>query len=391
MKQNFTCSFFLGKVTQLCLFMLLPGFLFSRTLEVGPGKSFSSIMAALETVKTASSAESFEILVAPGLYKEQVVLEGISNIITIRPENEIPNSVVIQYSASSLKDNFTVKLSNTQNITIEGLEIHAAGDEYSTALFLEGKNTNIEISNCILKGRDQGGNAISQSVVFCDDRFAAENLSILDCEIEGGSFGIFGGGVSEDLRDHNLTINGNILTSQQKGGFYLKYLTGAELSNNVINTSTKEDAFVGITLFDVVGDLNLTANLVNFESGTAGIHLVNVEGSALNYGEVKNNSITLGFTPQSNGFLIEGSSDFLFLDFNRVKFRPGLRDPALFAFYKNLSSGESINMVNNIFYNLDSGGYTVVGNAFQKFLEQSGEGSKQFSTQINSLKYEEVR
>lgn len=391
MKQYFTPDIPKGKHLILMMAVFLPLLLSARTLEVGPDKTFQTISQALETAKQASSAEKIEIIIAPGLYKEQLVISGQSAGISIRPASDLPNSVVVQFEAEELSENYTVKIANASNVVIDGLEIQAKGTEYATSLFFEGSNKSIEIKNCLLKGKARADKAIYQSVIFCDDRAASESLRITDCEIEGGSFGIFGGGLNGDTRDGDLKCVGNIFTDQSFGGAYFKYIRNLEFSSNVVNNSQGKEDFAGFTVFDADGSIKISANLINFEVGQAGVHLVNVRGTASAYGELKNNSITLGFTPQSHGFLIEGSSDFLFLDFNRVKFSPGLRDPALFAFYKNLSSGESINMVNNIFYNLDSGGYTVIGNAFQKFLEQSGQADDQFSTQTNSLIYQEVR
>ena len=93
----------------------------------------------------------------------------------------------------------------------------------------------------------------------------------------------------------------------------------------------------------------------------------------------------------AHGFYLEGNSDYILLDFNRVKFNPGLRDISAFAFYKNPSSGESINLVNNIFYNLESGGYTVIGNTFQKYMENANQSSDEYSTKVNGLFYERIQ
>lgn len=367
----------------------------ANDLRVGPNSDYKIISEAISALEQSGMKGHVNLLLEDGQYNEQIeiqYIQGMSEnaILTIKPMNGASGNVEVFFSPTTALKNYTVKAGLGSFISLKGLTISSKGTGYSTPIQITGVGL-FSIDECLIIGKANSSNSTSQSLIFSDDRYMSETIEITNCELEGGSFGFFGGGMADDYRDHHYSFQDNTLTDQSRAGIYIKYLDELDLIGNLISSSTESAEFEGIAVYNIGPDLLAEANIVNFKAGQNGIHIANSGGSESNYSEWRSNSITLGLTPNSNGFYLEGNSDYILLDFNRVKFNPGLRDISAFAFYKNLSSGESINLVNNIFYNLESGGYTVIGNTFQKYMENANQSSDEYSTKVNGLFYERIQ
>jgi parallel beta-helix repeat protein len=368
----------------------------AENITVGEGQQYQKLNQALLAIEQEGITGESKIEVLPGSYTEQVHISEyfnpphVSSLLIFSSAEEM-DAVEFNFGSTSLSKNYTISLVGCSQVTISNIAIRATGNQFGTAVFVSGQTSDITLESCILSGAQTTGESTAHSLVLLDDRFVQHSIELIDCELEGGSFGVFGGGVSGLELNADITLSGNTLTQQSAAGFYLKYAQNLRITNNVINSLNGLESFTGIALYNFEEGIQVDGNLIHFKKGQYGIHLANVLGNLESPGLIKNNSITLGFSPQSSGFYIEGKTDDLVLDFNRVKFSPGLRDVENYAFYKNLSSGERISMVNNIFYNLDSGGYTVIGNALNKQLQDSGQSSDNFSTDQNVIFYQQVR
>ncbi len=74
----------------------------------------------------------------------------------------------------------------------------------------------------------------------------------------------------------------------------------------------------------------------------------------------------MGGKGRACGIMLLGSTDNQVLNFNRVK----VTTTGTQAYYINASSGNNNNMLNNIMYDLKTGGYTIIGNTYKDMFNQ---------------------
>jgi hypothetical protein len=79
------------------------------------------------------------------------------------------------------------------------------------------------------------------------------------------------------------------------------------------------------------------------------------------------------------------------LNFNRIKLTINGTQTATQAYYRNQGTGNNINMMNNIFYDLNTGSYTIVGNTYKDFFNQlPSQSNPSLSVSANGIMVEKV-
>ena len=117
----------------------------------------------------------------------------------------------------------------------------------------------------------------------------------------------------------------------------------------------------------------------------------NCSAQATNLGQINNNSIAVGGAGETYGVYLSGSSDNQVLNFNRVKLTINGQQTATQAYYKNAGTGNNINMMNNIFYDLNTGGYTILGNTYKDYFNQlPSQSNPSLSVSSNGIMIEKV-
>ena len=122
-----------------------------------------------------------------------------------------------------------------------------------------------------------------------------------------------------------------------------------------------------------------------------GLILNNCVAEATNLGQISNNSIAVGGKGETYGIFLSGNTDNQVFNFNRVKLTLNGAQAANQAFYKNASSGNNINMMNNLCYDLSTGGYTIIGNTYKDFFNQlPAQSNPALSVSANGIMIEKV-
>jgi hypothetical protein len=157
-----------------------------------------------------------------------------------------------------------------------------------------------------------------------------------------------------------------------------------EISNNVISSTTSKAGYTAIALNNTANQIIVTKNVINAPEAETGLKLTNCEAEATNLGQITNNSIVSG----TAGISINGTTDNQILNFNRVKL--SINGGAK-TYYANKSTGNNINMMNNIFFDMATGSYTILGNSYKDFFNQlPSQSNPQMSASANALTVEKV-
>lgn len=346
---------------------------------------FSSIQEASDALTCGGISSPVIFRLENGIYNEKVTLSHISgssaiNTIVFESKSGEKADVIVSYQSSDA----TIALNGTSYVSFENITVEHNKATYGNCVRAEGKISHLMFKNVILDGVEADCSGVGSAVAYFSSTATKSDIAFMDCELNNGSVGIYKGGMKDGDRDTKTLISGNLLFNQQQTGIALSNEDAPEISNNVISTVSSSEAFKGITLINASNQVVITKNVINAPNGAVGLALTNCEAQASNLGQITNNSIVAG----GSGISINGSTDNQILNFNRVKLSLNGGNK---TYYANSSTGNNINMMNNIFFDMATGAYTIIGNSYKDFFNQlPGQSNSDMSASANAITVEKV-
>jgi hypothetical protein len=353
---------------------------------------FSSITDAANSLKCGGVSGPVTFLLEDGTYNERVVLSNIPgadafNKISFESKSGNNSEVVISYATSDA----TLVLNGTSWVSFNNLTIDHKNSTYGNCARIDGKANHLSFKGVVFDGIESDRTGSASATVFFTSTAPKSEVSFEDCEINNGSVGIFKGGSSSEALDSKTSITGTLFFNQYESGLALSNEDAPVISNNVVSTLSTYSSFKAINLDNVSNNLVVSNNIVNASNGSVGLAMNNCGGQATNLGQINNNSIAVGGSNETYGVHLTGSTDNQVLNFNRVKLTINGTQNTNQAYYKNTGSGNNINMTNNIFYDLNTGGYTIVGNTYKDFFNQlPSQSNPTLSVSANGIMIEKV-
>ncbi len=355
------------------------------TIGKSQNADFSTIQQAADALMCGGVSSPVVFRMENGLYNEKVTLSTISgasalNTIVFESASGENADVIVGYQSSDA----TIVLNGTSYVSFENITVEHNKAAYGNCVRVEGKASHVAFKNVIMDGVETEANGVGSAVMYFTSSAPKAEIRIQDCELNNGSVGILKGGTNADARDTKTIISGNLCFNQHEAGMALSNEDAPEISNNVVSAVSTSEAFRGITIRNASNQLILTKNVINTPNGAVGLALTDCEALTTNMGQITNNSITAA----GSGISLNGNTDNQILNFNRVKLSINGSGK---AYYANNSTGNNINMVNNIFFDMKTGGYTVLGNSYKDFFNQlPGQSNSTMTASANALTVEKV-
>lgn len=353
---------------------------------------YESIASAITALKCGGVSGPVTFLLEDGKYSEKIDLNNISgtsaqNTVTFESAKGNNSDVVI--TSTSPDENYTVGLNGASYVAFENMTIENKTGNTGNAVRIDGAAKNITFKNVVFDGTERPVTGANSAVIYSTANEAKTNITFEDCEINNGSVGLYkGGSASTDTR---TSITGTLFFNQYESAIALNNEASPVISNNVVSSVSNYKAYKAISLDKVGGNMIVSNNVVNAVNGTFGLALNNCEGTANNYGSVTNNSVNVGGEGAMYGLYITGTTDNVVFNFNRVKLTPTKQNAANQAYYSNKGTGANINLLNNIFFDLNTGGYTILGNTYKDFFNQlPSQSNPSLSVSANGIMIEKV-
>ena len=129
-----------------------------------------------------------------------------------------------------------------------------------------------------------------------------------------------------------------------------------------MSTILNDKGFKAISLDNVSNRVVVSRNILNTASGATGLAMNNCMAKATEPGQINNNTVSINGNTDALGICLTGSTDNQIFNFNRVKLTVNTAEASVQGYYKNTSNGNNINMMNNIFIDMNTGVYTIIGN-----------------------------
>jgi hypothetical protein len=353
---------------------------------------FSTVSEAVNALKCGGVSAPTTFLIEDGTYTERVVLSSIpgadaNNRITFESKSGNYSEVVISYGNADA----TLVLNGTSYVNFQNLTIDHKSATYGSSVRIDGKANNINFNGVTFDGVEANRTGENSSAVYFTSSAPKTAISFEDCEINNGSFGIYKAGMSADAPDTKTSITACTFFNQHEAGLALANEESPVLTNNVVSTISNYTGFKGINLDKVTGNIVVSNNIINAANGSYGLAMNNCESTATSLGQINNNSIAVGGTGDAYGVYLSGNTDNQVLNFNRIKLTINGTQTATQAYYRNQGTGNNINMMNNIFYDLNTGSYTIVGNTYKDFFNQlPSQSNPSLSVSANGIMVEKV-
>ena len=353
---------------------------------------YSSIAAALTALKCGGVSGPVTFLIEDGKYNEKIdlgTIAGTSQQNTVTFESAKGNNSDVVITAGAADGSYTMGLNGSAFVSFENMTIENKTGNTGNAVKIDGAAKNIKFKNVVFDGSDRATTGANNAVIYSTAAAAKSNITFEDCEINNGSVGIYKGGAAET--DSRTTVSGTLFFNQYESAISLNNEDAPIISNNVVSSVSNYKGYKAIALDKVGGNMIVSNNVVNAVNGTYGLAMNNCQGSATNYASVTNNSINVGGESSMYGMYLTGATDNVVFNFNRVKLTQTKQNAANQAYYKNSGSGANINLLNNIFFDLNTGGYTILGNTYKDFFNQlPSQSNPSLSVSANGIMIEKV-
>lgn len=362
------------------------------TVGKGENADFSTITDAANALKCGGVSGPVTFLLEDGTYNERLVLSsipGASNFNTVTFESKSGNNadVVISYGSGDA----TAVLNGVAYVSFENLTIDHKSGTYGNCVRVDGKSNNLTFKGVVFDGVEVNRTGSNSSTVYFTSTAPKSDIAFEDCEINNGSKGIEKGGAGAETMDSKTSINGTLFFNQYESGLALANEDAPVITNNVVSSLSNFAGYKAISLDNAANNVIVSNNIVNAANGSYGLAMNNCVAQGNSLGQVTNNSIAVGGTGETYGVYLTGSSDNQVLNFNRVKLTINGQQTATQAYYKNAGSGNNINLMNNIFYDLNTGGYTILGNTYKDHFNQlPGQSNPALSVSSNGIMVEKV-
>lgn len=296
---------------------------YSGTYTIGNDTSydFPSVQSAISSLGTCGISGPVTFKLQSGIYNEQLHLSSIygassTTPITFTSLTGNPDDVVFRYGASSVSDNYVLRLDTASYINIKNITFKALGSTYSTVASV------VSSSNCTLEGNkfisttttsnssyQTGVDIVSNTAAVCS------NISIKNNEIKYGSYGIYDYTSSSYNQAQNIEIENNDISNFANSGIYMYYTTGGKINSNKIYSPALDNA-KGIYLGNCTNISEIAKNKVNLVSGIC-LYSYYLSGNATQPTKIANNFFTQ--SAQTNNTANIYNSNYINFDFNSIK------------------------------------------------------------------------
>ena len=340
----------------------------------GATSDFATLQAAFDFLSCGGMAGPVVLNVdaAASPLNEQVIVGNIigssaSNTITVNG-----NGAVLEYLSTNTSERATLKLNGTSNITVNNMSIKALGSasgEFGYAVHLMNGANNVSFYDCVIEATTESTSISFSAFVTSNSAnsatsvgFAAEGLTVANCEIIGGYYGMVVNGPTAAPFVTNNNITNNVIRDFYLYGLYVRGNQFSLFEGNDIQRATRltVSTFYGIytasnlegTVFNA-NRIHDNSNMVSSSTSAAyPIYITGTTGSATDPVSFTNNAVyNINSNGTTYGAYVVGTSDFLDFYHNSIILdNVNQAGTSSIANFYITSSYTQLNVRNNIFY-----------------------------------------
>jgi hypothetical protein len=297
----------------------------------GVSPDFANFTAAANALNTFGVCGPTTFTVAAGTYNEQVTIgpiPGISatNTVTINGVNR--NNRIIDFTSTNTNAKHTIRLLNTEFVTIKNLTIRGNGNtaaNFAFPLHISGATArNILIDSCnVTVAGDYAATTISTNfnpIVISSgpnyyDQIKADSITISNCTTLRGYFAICAYGITSGALSQNIKLINNNILDYQYYGAYLYYMIQAQVIGNTITAGSLAPPQMAVYMVgngtNGIYPTQINNNIVS-RIGVYGIYMSNISNPVGRKGLISNNIIHTQLTSTGYGIFSSTGNRFMY-------------------------------------------------------------------------------
>lgn len=321
---------------------------------IGTSGTYTSFSSAVTALNSQGVSGNVVFNVAAGTYTESFIINnytGNSQYQVIFQSVGLDSTTVILQSASgtSSSNNHVIGFNQAKNISFKHMTLQRSGtNNYSQVIEITNSSTNLTFSSLIIQNNSQNIADDFASLII-GKNFNNSNITditINNCKLLNGSYGIYLQGQSSGILATNNVISDNIIQNQYRTAIYLAYQNAPVIVYNLITSQSSYFSFrVADLLYANYGG-EISNNKINFVKGY-GLFFTSSQGLT-GTGQIFNNFISAGGTGATAiSFTNSGTFNIYFNSVN-------LYGTTAIGIYVSGSTSNHLRFANNILYSAGS-------------------------------------
>ena len=212
-----------------------------------------------------------QIEVRDGVYNEQITLRNfpgssMGNTVSIYGENGDSSLVTLTYDSPS-NAQWTLRLINTRNLTLQDLTLASLDANYGRVLTLIDTVENLTVQNCAFQSIDL------YDFFIYGTNIENLNTTIQNCYFKGNGYGVFlQGSTNGNNYNPGTLIENNLFENQNYYGLYTRYQRDIKVNQNIY-TSTSTASNHKFQLQNSYDQVEFKNNQVMVPNGSDGIYI----------------------------------------------------------------------------------------------------------------------
>ncbi len=337
------------------------------TYTIGTGGNFTTLneVANLLNCGGLSGVGPTVFNLLSGTFNEQFALgliPGASAVNTITFQSLAGNadSVTISYN-SGTSNNFVVRLAATSFVKFKDLKLQSLNSTSGIVMELAGVISNDTVTNCKILAPVTATTATSMALIYANGISGKLN-SFTNNTFTNGSYGMYFYGSSLTQSIDSSFIENNVFSACYYMTIAASYTSNLKIRNNVIGGSTYTSNYA-IYFINSANAFEINNNKIT-SAGTSGIYMSSDNGTATLLGNIRNNTISGGYTSTYYGMYL--SSCTYMNVYNNSVIGNSTAAATNYACYTQFTAttGTTVVLRNNIFSNNATGTAITVASLY---------------------------
>ncbi|MGM9866479.1 MAG: DUF4465 domain-containing protein [Lepagella sp.] len=237
---------------------------------IGAEGDYATFSAAVDALKEGVEGP-VTFLITDGEYSENIVIEEIpgaseASPITFKSQSGDRNAVQLlgNYSTSS-EAIFTV--SATPWVTLQDVSIIAGSNAFKAGVYIKSRSPHFTLRNCVVSG----DMSTSYSGIYLIRNYVPENIAgynndfmtIEDCSVSGGRYGMYLGGTSYVAlpKERGLVVRNNVVSNMGRS-LYIYSEKDAVITGNVVTHTAAPSSYSAFEICRLTGDCEISGNKI---------------------------------------------------------------------------------------------------------------------------------
>lgn len=293
------------------------------------------------------AASDVTIQITEGVYLEQIEISPTitSSLSIIANPGNIGNVVIDVSDLPSVDANFVLRINNSTNVFVEGIDFINNNVDYGRVIMLDGlANNNITFSFCSFIGADVQG-MDTERALFYSFTETLEQISIENCIFENGTYGAYFEYVTSPA--YEIDFLGCQFSNFEYAGIYANVISNLWIQKSHFFGKGATANQIGVFLEGVSSDIVINACSIslNAASSNNAILLNNFDESASAF--ISNNMISISGSGENHALQTYDATPKMF--HNNVLMADGNSLSSTLKIEKTYSYANFPFIVNNIF------------------------------------------